>query len=334
MAKRRSRDQLRAIFARLRGAMMRPFTGAKRKPTPKRIFKRPDVFHPTLKRPRGYGSLRILGRTPLLKADEEQVIIRALKSGPPEQRELARKRLIESNQRLIASIAKRYRGRGLSFDDLQQEGNLGLMHAADKFDPKRGTKFSTYAIPWIRQSMGRALEANKTEIRLPANLVHLKSRVNYHQQRFYQQFGREPTVEELAKRLKASPKHVRRVMEIDPTPASLQTKVGRSESGRDLTYEDTLAAPEQPDKVIERERELEGLNKMVAMGALSPIERFVVMNKYGFLGDPWSHARVGRRFKLSRERVRQIEHQALQKLRKPDAAKVRKFLESHRRGDH
>lgn len=327
MAKRRSREQLRAIFARLRGAMMRPFTGMqKKKPKP-----REDIFHPTLQRPRGYGALRHLGRTPLLRAEEERIIVKALQSGTPVHKELARKRLIESNQRLIASIAKRYRGRGLSFDDLQQEGNLGLIRAADTYDPSRGTKFSTHATNWIKQSIGRALEANKTEIRLPANLVHLKSRMNYHQQRFYQQFGREPTVEELSKRLKANPKHVRRVMEVDPTPASLQTKVGTSESGRDLTYEDILPAPQGRDRLEDRDTSRDYMRRVAVLGSLSATERFVVSSRHGLLGETLSHAEIGRRLKLSRERIRQIEKQALEKVRTPDLKKLNVFLKKYHR---
>jgi RNA polymerase primary sigma factor len=324
MAKRRSRDQLRAIFARLRGMMTRPFAGA-RKTAPRK-----DIFRPTLNRPRGYGALRRVGRTPLLKAEEERVLIQALKSGTPEHKALARKRLIESNQRLIASIAKRYQGRGLSFDDLLQEGNFGLITAVDKYNPNKGAKFSTYATPWIRQSIGRALESNKTQVRLPANLVHLKSRVNHHQQRFYQEFGREPTVEELAKRLKAKPSHIRQVMEIEPTPASMQTKIGRSESGRDLTYEDILPASKERDRVEDEDRAKEARRRVAILATLPATERLIVANKYGFLGKPQSHAAVGRKLKLSRERVRQIEHEALDKLRKPDMKKLNEFLQKYR----
>lgn len=331
--KRRSREQLKAIFARLRGFVKRPFTGMVKKAPPQRH----DIFRPELERPRGYGVLRRVGRTPLLKPDEERVIIRALKTGSPEHRALARKRLIESNQRLIASIAKRYQGRGLSFEDLQQEGNIGLINAADSYNPNRGAKFSTYATSWIRQSIGRALEANKTQVRLPANLVHLRSRMNYHTQRFYQQFGREPTVDELAKRLKANPRHIRRVMEVDPTPASLQTKIGRSSAGgRDLTYEDVLAAPEEsPTARIEAaDRMSQAGFRATVLASLSPRERLIVGNKYGFLGKPQSHASIGRKLKLSRERVRQIENEALDKIRTPDLRKLNVFLKKYRsRGD-
>src|SRR6266446_2569901 len=328
MAKRRSREQLKAIFARLRGFVSRPFAGTKRI---KRLKPRSDVLHPTLQRPRGYGALRRLGRTPLLKREEERAVIRALQSGSPEHKELARKRLIESNQRLIASIAKRYQGRGLSFDDLQSEGNIGLIHAADTYNPNKGAKFSTHATNWIRQSIGRALEAHKTQVRLPANLVHLLSRVKYHQQNFYQQFGREPTVEELAKGLKAKPQHIRQVMEIEPTPASMQTPVGRSSSGgRELTYEDVLSSPKERDRLEEADKAMEATRRIAVLGSLPPTERYIVANKYGFLGKPISHAAVGRRLKLSRERVRQIENQAIEKLRTPDLKKLNEFLRKHR----
>lgn len=313
---------------------MRPFAGRKKvKPGVRRTGTlNKDLFRPTLQKPRGYGILRRLGQTPLLKREEERVLIRALKSGSPQHQALARKRLIESNQRLVASIARRYQGRGIPFEDLMSEGNIGLIKAAESFNPDKAAKFSTHATYWIRQSIGRALEGQESQIRLPANLVNLRSKIRYHQQRLYQKTGNEPTHEELAKATKSSVKHIRQALEIDPVPTSLSQKIRglRSDAGseRPVTYEDIIPDRSARDVAADIQKGRNIARYGTYMDALlSPTERHVLTHAYG-LGNvaPKKYAVIGRRLGISRERVRQIHEEALKKLRTPDMKKFEAYV--------
>ncbi len=331
MAKRRSRDQLRAIFASLRGFMRRPFAGTKKKPVVRKVPPQ-DLFRPTLQKPRGYGVLRRLGQTPLLKREEERVLLKALKSGSPRHQALAKKRLIESNQRLVASIARRFQGRGIAFEDLMSEGNVGLIKAAESFNPDRAARFSTHATNWIRQAIGRALESHESQIRLPANLVNLRNKIRYHQQRLYQKTGNEPTHEELAKATNSSVKHIRQALEIDPVPTSLSQKLRglKSDSGgeRPASLEDIIPDRSSRDVAAEIQKGLNVAKYGAYMDALlSPTERHVLTHSYGLGGvTPKKYAQIGRHLGLSRERVRQIHEEALKKLRTPDTKRLEAYV--------
>jgi len=258
--------------------------------------------------------LREIGRYPLLSAAEEKSLGSQLKNGCHDEAQKARRHLIEANLRLVVSIAKKYVGYGLSLMDLIQEGNLGLMRAANKFDYTRGNKFSTYATWWIRQAITRAISDQARTIRIPVHLLeklnHLH-RVSYH---LAQEYGREPTTEELAGEAGISTERLRLMIKTTRWPISLETPVGDNNENRILS--DFIA-----DKSITPTDELvaeEMLKDEIAdiLTHLSPKERRVIELRFG-LGNTYNHTldEVGQEFGLTRERVRQIEKQALAKLR-------------------
>ena len=266
--------------------------------------------------------LKEIGRVPLLSADEEAELARAAQAGDEE----ARRRLSEANLRLVVSVAKRYAGRGLPFLDLIQEGNLGLMKAAEKFEPDRGFKFSTYATWWIRQSITRAIADQGRTIRIPVHLVESINRVKKTAGELLRKNGREPTAEEIAAQLEMEPARVRELLQLAQEPVSLETPVGEEE---DAHLEDFIQDEEAGVPVDEAGRQLLRRELMNVLKSLTPREERVIALRFG-LED--GRARIleelGKEFHVTRERVRQIEAKALRKLRHPSRAKrLRDYLE-------
>ena len=266
--------------------------------------------------------LKEIGRVPLLSAEEEGVLARAAQAGDAD----ARRQLSEANLRLVVSVAKRYAGRGLPFLDLIQEGNLGLMKAAEKFEPDRGFKFSTYATWWIRQAITRAIADQGRTIRIPVHLVENINRVKKTAGELLRKNGREPTAEEIAVRLEMEPDRVRELLQLAQEPISLETPVGEEE---DAHLEDFIQDEEAGIPVDEAGRQLLRQELMNVLKSLTPREERVLTLRFGLEdGQARTLEELGKEFNVTRERIRQIEAKALRKLRHPSRAKrLRDYLE-------
>jgi len=256
--------------------------------------------------------LRMIGRVPLLTPSEESCLAKRIEKGDLQ----AKKRLTEANLRLVVSIAKKYTGRNLSFMDLIQEGNIGLIRAVEKFDFRKGYKFSTYATWWIRQAITRAIADQSRTIRVPVHIVEALNRLLRANRRLLQELGREPTLEELATELEMPIDRVHDLLRIAPEPLSLETPIGDQEDshlGDFIEDAHGVAPADVASNMILREQ------LDAALQTLTPRERDVLRMRYG-LDDGWPRTleEVGQHFAVTRERVRQIEAKALKKLRQPN----------------
>ncbi|NLO90053.1 MAG: RNA polymerase sigma factor RpoD [Clostridia bacterium] len=266
--------------------------------------------------------LKEIGRVPLLTAEEEIELAKRIEQGDEE----AKRRLAEANLRLVVSIAKRYVGRGMLFLDLIQEGNLGLMKAVEKFDYRKGYKFSTYATWWIRQAITRAIADQARTIRIPVHMVETINKLIRVSRQLLQEYGREPTPEEIAEKMGISEERVREIQKIAQEPISLETPIGEEEDshlGDFIEDEDALAPAEAASYMLLREQ-LEGV-----LDSLTPREEKVLRLRFG-LDDGRSRTleEVGKEFGVTRERIRQIEAKALRKLRHPSRSKkLKDYLE-------
>jgi RNA polymerase primary sigma factor len=262
--------------------------------------------------------LKDIGRVPLLTAAQEVELAKRIERGDHG----AKQAMVEANLRLVVSIAKRYRNQGLPFLDLIQEGTIGLVRAAEKFDYRKGFKFSTYATWWIRQAVARAIADKGRTIRMPVHVVEKLNRILRSERKLRAERGREPTIEEIARDLDMSCDEVEHIRRSAQTPVSLEKPVGdddESEFGHFLADESTPL----PDELAETALQREALRAI--LGALSERERRVLELRYGLDGQqPRTLDEVGRAFNVTRERIRQIEHQGLKKLRAlADAQRVR-----------
>jgi len=266
--------------------------------------------------------LREIGKTPLLTMAQEVSLAKRIEAGDIEAKAV----LTEANLRLVVSIAKRYSGRGMSFPDLIQEGNIGLIRAVEKFDYRKGYKFSTYATWWIRQAITRAIADQGRTIRIPVHMVETINRLIKTSSALLQDLGREPTLDEIAKEMGLPPDRVSEIIRIAPEPLSLETPIGEEEDSHlaDFIEDHEAVSPsEAASTMILREKIEDALNK------LTPRERDVLKMRFG-LDDGYSRTleEVGRHFKVTRERIRQIEAKALKKLRHPSRSKkLRDYLE-------
>ena len=265
--------------------------------------------------------LKEIGTVPLLSADEELRLAKRKAEGD----ESAKERLIEANLRLVVSIAKRYTGRGMSFLDLVQEGNLGLIKGVEKFDYTKGYKLSTYATWWIRQSVTRALADQARTIRVPVHMVETINKMSKMQRKLTLELGYEPSVTELAEALEMSEDKVMEIMQIAREPASLETPIGEEDDSNlgDFVADSNAVTPEgNVESVMLRE------NIDALLGDLKERERQVIVLRFGLEdGHPRTLEEVGKEFNVTRERIRQIEAKALRKLRNPVRSKrIRDFL--------
>ncbi len=259
-----------------------------------------------------------IGKIPLLTAKEEITLAKSIKKGD----QSAKSRLAESNLRLVVSIAKKYIGRGLSFLDLIQEGNIGLFRAVEKFDPDRGFKFSTYATWWIRQAITRAIADQARTIRIPVHMVETINKLTHAQRRLVQELGREPAVEELASEMDMEVKKVKHILKISQDIVSLEAPVGTEEDsklGDFIEDDDAILPAESTNRVLIKEN----IHEMLQY--LSPRERKIIEMRFGLI-DGVGHTleEVGQEFNVTRERIRQIEAKVLQKLKEhPTSVKIR-----------
>ena len=259
--------------------------------------------------------LKEIGKIPLLGMEDEVELAKKMELGDPE----ARKRLAESNLRLVVSIAKRYVGRGMQFLDLIQEGNLGLIKAVEKFDYTKGYKFSTYATWWIRQAITRAIADQARTIRIPVHMVETINRLVRTSRQLLQELGREPTTEEIAARLDLPVERVSEIMKMSQEPVSLETPIGEEEDSHlgDFIQDDNVLVPQDAAAFTLLHEQL-----MEVLLTLTEREQKVLRLRFGLDdGRPRTLEEVGKQFNVTRERIRQIEAKALRKLRQPSRSK-------------
>jgi RNA polymerase primary sigma factor len=262
--------------------------------------------------------LRSIGKVELLTAAEEVTLAKRIERGDMN----AKEQMVKANLRLVVSIAKGYLGRGLTFLDLIQEGSLGLIRAVEKFDYRRGYKFSTYATWWIRQAVTRAIADKARTIRIPVHMVEKLNNVVHVERQLVQKLGREPTPEEIARELRCTPREVRDVLRISQLPISLEKPIGEDEDSAlgDFVQDESAESPFESATVIMQQE-----NVRRALNVLPERERLVIEMRYGLDGEqPRTLEEVGRAFNVTRERIRQIENNTLKKLQKlPEAQRLR-----------
>ena len=266
--------------------------------------------------------LKEIGKVPLLTTDEETELAKSMEMGEDD----AKKRLTEANLRLVVSIAKRYGGRGMHFLDLIQEGNLGLIKAVEKFDYKKGYKFSTYATWWIRQAITRAIADQARTIRIPVHMVETINKLLRVSKQLLQELGREPTAEEIAREMQLSVEKVRAIMKLSQDPVSLETPIGEEEDSHigDFIADDDIPAPSDAAAFTLLKEQL-----LSVLDTLTDREKKVLRLRFGLDdGRPRTLEEVGKEFNVTRERIRQIEAKALRKLRHPSRSKkLKDYLE-------
>ena len=266
--------------------------------------------------------LKEIGKVPLLTAEEEIELAQRMEEGDQE----AKKRLAEANLRLVVSIAKRYVGRGMLFLDLIQEGNLGLIKAVEKFDYRKGYKFSTYATWWIRQAITRAIADQARTIRIPVHMVETINKLIRVSRQLLQELGREPTPEEIAEEMDMPVERVREILKISQEPVSLETPIGEEEDSHlgDFIQDDNVPVPaEEAAFTLLKEQLVE------VLGTLTEREQKVLRLRFGLDdGRARTLEEVGKQFSVTRERIRQIEAKALRKLRHPSRSrKLKDYLD-------
>lgn len=266
--------------------------------------------------------LKDIGKVPLLSAEEEIELAKRMEAGD----EMAKKKLAESNLRLVVSIAKRYVGRGMLFLDLIQEGNLGLLKAVEKFDYRKGYKFSTYATWWIRQAITRAIADQARTIRIPVHMVETINKVTRVSRDLLQKLGREPLPEEVGEVMGLPKERVQEIMKIAQEPVSLETPIGEEEDSHlgDFIQDDNVPVPADAAAFTLLKEQLEEV-----LGTLTEREQKVLTLRFGLEdGRARTLEEVGREFNVTRERIRQIEAKALRKLRHPSRSrKLKDYLE-------
>jgi RNA polymerase primary sigma factor len=281
--------------------------------------KKPEIdltVEPSLDSLRLY--LRSIGRVQLLTAEEEVMLAKRIERGDM----IAKQQMVEANLRLVVSIAKSYLGRGLTFLDLIQEGSLGLIRAVEKFDYRRGYKFSTYATWWIRQAVTRAIADKGRTIRIPVHMVEKLNKVVHVERQLLQHLGREPSPDEIARELECTAREVRDILRMAQQPVSLEKPIGEEEESELGDFVEDATA-ESPFEIASENLRRENVRR--ALDALPQREREVIEMRFGLTGGrPRTLEEVGRAFSVTRERIRQIENHALKKLESlPEAQRLR-----------